>query len=63
MGWGSGAVVEVEAGSEVALECLVSDARPAPQVSWFKDGMEVSPGESSKDRLKVNICELFKEER
>ncbi|XP_042867186.1 nephrin-like [Penaeus japonicus] len=60
VGWGSGAVVEVEVGSEVALECLVSDARPAPQVLWSKDGLEVSPGEWFKSGLEVSSDEGFK---
>ncbi|XP_037789244.1 nephrin-like [Penaeus monodon] len=31
-----GGVVKVQAGSTFTLDCLVSDARPAPRISWYR---------------------------
>ncbi|XP_047490966.1 synaptogenesis protein syg-2-like [Penaeus chinensis] len=34
-----GASVEVKAGTAITLECLVTDARPAASVMWYRDGL------------------------
>ncbi|XP_071534108.1 nephrin-like [Panulirus ornatus] len=44
-------VVEVAAGAPVTLECLVSDARPAPSVAWYRDDVRVDP-KLQKDTVK-----------
>ncbi|XP_069164061.1 nephrin [Procambarus clarkii] len=43
-GWRDGSVVEVVAGSSITLECLVKDARPAPTVWWYRDGLQLDQG-------------------
>ncbi|XP_066948196.1 nephrin-like [Macrobrachium rosenbergii] len=53
VGWGDGAVVEVVAGTSLTLECLVSDARPAPKAAWFRDGIQVDP-ELQEDHVEAS---------
>ncbi|KAG7171408.1 Nephrin-like 18, partial [Homarus americanus] len=43
-GWRDGAVVEVVAGVSLTLQCLVKDARPAPSVWWYRDGLQLDQG-------------------
>lgn len=38
-------MVEVKAGAKLTLECLVTDARPPASLSWYMNGVRVSPGE------------------
>ncbi|XP_071534279.1 nephrin-like isoform X2 [Panulirus ornatus] len=35
----NGAVVEARAGRHLTLECVVRDARPAPSVVWYRNGV------------------------
>ncbi|CAL4105199.1 unnamed protein product [Meganyctiphanes norvegica] len=37
-------VVEVVEGSSLTLECLVENARPQPQIVWYRDGSPVIEG-------------------
>lgn len=39
-----GASVEVKAGTAITLECLVTDARPAASVMWYRDGLMLDQG-------------------
>lgn len=44
MGKEDGASVEVKAGTAITLECLVTDARPAASVMWYRDGLMLDQG-------------------
>ncbi|XP_042876495.1 nephrin-like [Penaeus japonicus] len=43
VGFEDGAVVEVVAGTSLTLECLVADARPAPEAVWYRGEAQVDP--------------------
>ncbi|XP_042883358.1 nephrin-like, partial [Penaeus japonicus] len=43
VGWSDASVVEVKAGAKLTLECLVTDARPPSSVTWYMNGVRVSP--------------------
>ncbi|XP_042243477.1 nephrin-like [Homarus americanus] len=44
VGVGDGEVVEVVAGDALYLECLVTDARPPPTVTWYRDAIALHQG-------------------
>ncbi|XP_069156203.1 nephrin isoform X2 [Procambarus clarkii] len=44
VGVGDGAVVEVRAGHDLSLECLVTDARPPPTLAWYRDAITLHKG-------------------
>ncbi|XP_066981573.1 nephrin-like [Macrobrachium rosenbergii] len=46
-----GSTVEKVVGSSLQLQCLVSDARPAPSVAWYRDGLLLDQG-LQEDRIK-----------
>ncbi|XP_069972968.1 nephrin-like [Penaeus vannamei] len=50
VGFEDGAVVEVVAGTSLTLECLVADARPAPEAVWYRGEAQVDLGEL-RDRV------------
>ncbi|KAK8727087.1 hypothetical protein OTU49_009933, partial [Cherax quadricarinatus] len=52
-GWRDGSVVEVVAGATLTLECLVKDARPAPSVWWYRDGLQLDQGQV-EERVEVS---------
>lgn len=37
-------VVEVRAGRQVGLECVVTKARPPAGVAWYRSGVKISQG-------------------
>ncbi|KAK7071397.1 hypothetical protein SK128_022040 [Halocaridina rubra] len=43
--------VEVVVGSTIQLQCVVQDARPAPSVAWYRDGLLLDQG-LQEDRIK-----------
>nr|XP_045610946.1 nephrin-like [Procambarus clarkii] len=43
LGRSEGEIVEVKAGERLQLECLVSDARPVPNVTWHRDDHRIEP--------------------
>ncbi|XP_042888979.1 nephrin-like [Penaeus japonicus] len=45
-----GGVVKVQTGSTFTLDCLVSDARPAPKISWYR-GDTLMREETQEDKL------------
>ena len=44
VGYNDGSTVQVVSGIPLALECLVSDARPAPLLNWYKNGVRIPEG-------------------
>ncbi|XP_071529342.1 nephrin-like isoform X2 [Panulirus ornatus] len=44
-GHSDGSVLEVEAGDQITLRCLVTDARPPPTLLWYKAGRQVDPAQ------------------
>ena len=36
--------VEIQEGSSVTIECLVTGGKPAAQVRWFRKSVELRPG-------------------
>ncbi|XP_063590771.1 nephrin-like [Penaeus indicus] len=49
VGWSDASVVEVKAGAKLTLECLVTDARPPASVSWYMNGVRVSPEQITQE--------------
>ena len=44
VGYSDGSNVQVVAGKPILLECLVADARPAPVLTWYKNGIRIPSG-------------------
>ncbi|XP_069977516.1 nephrin-like [Penaeus vannamei] len=49
VGWSDASVVEVKAGAKLTLECLVTDARPPASLSWYMNGVRVSPEQITQE--------------
>lgn len=43
-GYTNNAKVEVRESQELTLTCIVSDAKPAAQIQWFRKNVEYKPG-------------------
>ncbi|XP_063588836.1 nephrin-like [Penaeus indicus] len=46
-----GAAVRARAGSGLTLECLVEKGRPAPRVTWLRNGLQMDPGQQEDEIL------------
>lgn len=40
-GYGPNSKVEVHQNQDLTLKCIVSDAKPASQIQWFRNNVEI----------------------
>lgn len=43
-GYGPSSKVEVRENQDLTLTCIVSDAKPAAQIQWFRNNVEIKNG-------------------
>lgn len=43
-GYGPNSKVEVRENQDLTLTCIVSDAKPAAQIQWFRNNIEIKSG-------------------
>lgn len=43
-GYGPNSKVEVRENQDLTLTCIVSDAKPAAQIQWFRNNVEIKTG-------------------
>lgn len=46
-----GSVIEVNENEELEVKCKVSNAKPAADIRWFKDDIEIHDGKKMKISL------------
>lgn len=47
-GYGPNSKVEVRENQDLTLTCIVSDAKPAAQVQWYRNNIEIKGNNTTK---------------